>query len=236
MTYKLLDQFANLFAGVKYQHRVSTHGDAVARRLFEDLYVLDRSPKLISRVDSCLSVLNVQNRRHGVAARRGDGTFGELVPGAPVVRDIGFIVGRGPIATIEIGVEVKILAKAMIKQIDRVINDLDKQAAHFKSKRGHPITVGIVGINSAPEYRSYEGGREYLTTGSAGYRHPVQEAAAAEERLVSLAAPKFDEFLVLRFIASNQAPFSFEWVSKSQTAMDYGAVLARISQQYEMRF
>jgi hypothetical protein len=30
---------------------------------------------------------------------------------------------RGPIATVEIGVEVKILAKPMIKQIDRVIND-----------------------------------------------------------------------------------------------------------------
>lgn len=36
-------------------------------------------------------------------------------------------------ATIEIGVEVKILAKAMIKQIDRVTGDLTKQVGQYGS-------------------------------------------------------------------------------------------------------
>ena len=63
----------------------------------------------------------------GVAARRGDGTFGEIIPGEAPILDQGYLVARGPIATVEIGVEVKILAKATIKQIDRVINDLRNQ-------------------------------------------------------------------------------------------------------------
>src|SRR6185436_12028137 len=103
-------------------------GDFVAMHLYEDLIGINRSPKLIeaalSRKDR---VLNVQNRRRGVSARRGDGTFGEIIPGEPAITDAGYSVSRGPIATVEIGVEVKILAKAMIKQIDRVITDLRNQ-------------------------------------------------------------------------------------------------------------
>lgn len=236
MTYQLLNTFQGLFEGTKYKHRVSTHGDAVAMRLFEDLHALNRSKKLIDRIDKGLSVLNAQNRRQGVSARRGDGTFGEIVPHVSPLKDKGFVVCRGPIATIEIGIEVKILAKAMIKQIDRVINDLQKQNEHFKSKGGSPITVGIVGINYAEQYLSFEGTREYLTDGSSGFRHPVQEAHEAESRLLRLAAPAFDEFLVLKFSATNQPPYKFQWLKEKATMMDYGSALARISQQYEKRF
>jgi hypothetical protein len=236
LTYQLLDAFAALFQGKKYFHRDSTQGDLVAMRLFEDLYSLNRSSKYKQRVDIGLSVLNAQNRRHGVKARRGDGTFGEVVPNVSPKRDPGFAVARGPIATIEIGIEVKILAKAMIKQIDRVMNDLEKQVRHFKTKGGNPITVGIVGINHADHYLSYEKDREYHTGGTSGYRHPIQEAAEAERRLIASIEPVFDEFLVLRFFATNQPPHLFSWVNAKVTSMDYGAALARISQQYEKRF
>ena len=67
----------------------------------------------------------------------------------------------------------------MIKQIDRVIGDLLKQVAHFKRGAGNPIYVGIVGINHAAAYTSYEGHRAWPTDGMARYRHPVQEASQA---------------------------------------------------------
>ena len=190
------------------------------------------SPKYIQRVNQGVSVLNVQNRRHGIKARRGDGSFGEIVPNVAAIADAGFAVKRGPIATIEVGIEVKIIAKAMIKQIDRVINDLKGQVAQFESQHGKPITIGIVGNNHAPQYISYEGDRTYPTTGVGGFLHPIQEAAEAEARLLSLAKPSYDEFLILRFIATNQAPFNFSWVNTQKTNLDYGAVLARVSSRF----
>jgi hypothetical protein len=45
----------------------------------------------------------------------------------------------------------------------------------------------------------------------------------------------FDDFLVLRFDATNEPPYSFAWVNENESLMDYGAILARISQQYEAR-
>lgn len=214
---------------------MSTHGDSVAMELFEDLVALGQSPKLVSRAGERRSVLSTLNRRHGVKARRGDGSFGEAVPGASVITDEGFLISRGPIATIQIGVEVKIIAKAMIKQIDRVVSDLSKQVNHFKAKGGSPITVGIAGVNWAENYCSFEGDRAWPTDGSK-YKHPVQEAAEAERHLLSLAASHFDEFLLLKFRATNQDPFPFEWVDPTGTQMDYGAALARISAEFERRF
>jgi hypothetical protein len=95
-------------------------------------------------------VLNIQNKRKGVDARRSDGTFGELIVGEEPQVDPGYKVARGPVATVEVGVEVKILAKAMIKQIDRVKSDLAHQVQNFKRKAGssHPICVAVVGIIS----------------------------------------------------------------------------------------
>ena len=105
--------------------------------------------------------MNTRNQRRGIQARRGDGTFGEIVPGAVAVQDPRFTVARGLVATVEIGVEVKILAKAMIKQIDRVSNDLDNQIRQFRKGAGDPICVGIVGINHSPFCTGYEGDRAY---------------------------------------------------------------------------
>lgn len=234
MTYRLLNRFQSLFVDGPYKHRVSTHGDAVAVCLYEDLYALARSKALVSRIQNGLSVVNVQNKRQGIFARRGDGSFGEIVPNVASLPEKGFQVLRGPIATIEIGIEVKILAKAMIKQIDRVISDLNGQVTHFKSGGGKPITIGIVGINHAPQYTSFEGEREFPTDGKK-YKHPVQEASDAENRLMRLAAPAFDEFVVLRFSASNTANpnYDFAWLNPKHTANDYGAALARINQAYE---
>ncbi len=204
-------------------------------QLYEDLVLLNRSPKLLARVKQRERVLKSQNIRRGIKARRGDGTFGEIIPGRPSVFDPGFAVARGPIATVEIGVEVKILAKAMIKQIDRVISDLRGQVMHFRRGQGNPICVGIVGINHADGYVSYEGRRSFRTTGRDGFLHPVQEAKQAAARLAE-AAGAFDEFLVLRFRATNQRPYPFEWVDVEATTLDYGAVLVRVSRKYEERF
>lgn len=235
MAYQLLDTFTGLFQGQAYLHRNSNLGDSVAMRLYEDLHELGRSRKLVHRVDTGLSIINTQNTRRGVKARRGDGSFGEIVPNEAPIKDKGFAVCRGPIATIEIGIEIKILMKAMIKQIDRVISDLKRQAEHFRSRGGNPVCVGVVGINRAPYTRTYEGTRSFKTDGSGSYRHPIDEADKAERRLLQLAAPSFDEFIILRFEATNEEPYTFAWSNERSTLLDYGAALARISQQYEAR-
>jgi hypothetical protein len=234
LPYRLLDEFRDLFQGKVFRHRASNQGDFVAIQFFEDLYNLPNpSAKYVARVNQGVSVLNVQNRRVGVAARRGDGSFGEIVPHAQAITDPGYHVKRGPIATIEIGIEVKIIQKAMIRQIDRVINDLRGQVAQFKSKGGQPIqSIGIVGLNCAKQYVSYEGDKEWPTTGVGRHKHPYQEADETEARLRSLAAPHFEEFLILRFAATNSAPFPFAWVDPKKTALDYGAVLARVSNRF----
>jgi len=235
--YRLLTEFRRLFEGKRYRHRDSSQGDFVAMHLFEDLITINRSPKLIeaaiSRKDR---VLNVQNKRRGIAARRGDGTFGEIIPGETAITDPGYLVARGPIATVEIGIEVKILAKAMIKQIDRVINDLRNQVVQFKQGGGSPICVAVIGINQAESTVGYEGERPFPTTGKQGFLHPCQEAPEAERRLRAAAAPEFDEFLVLRFKATNAPPYPFEWVDYNEARLDYAAALSRVSARYQQRF
>jgi hypothetical protein len=235
--YRLLTQFQRLFEGKVYKHRASNQGDFVAMHLYEDLVAINRSPKLTDAVVSRKErVLNVQNKRRGVAARRGDGTFGEVIPGETAMVDSGYLVPRGPIATVEIGIEVKVLAKAMIKQIDRVINDLRNQVAQFKRGGGNPECVAIVGVNQAEQTVGYEGDRPFPTTGKNGFLHPCQEAAAAEPRLRADAAAEFDEFLVLRFKATNEPPYPFEWADYTETRLDYAAALSRVSARYQQRF
>ncbi|MGP0072942.1 MAG: hypothetical protein ACLPWF_13540 [Bryobacteraceae bacterium] len=235
--YRLLTQFRRLFEGKIYKHRASNQGDFVAMHLYEDLITVQRSPKFVGAVLTRRDrVLNVQNRRRGVAARRGDGTFGEIIPGEIAILDPGYQVGRGPIATVEIGIEIKVLAKAMIKQIDRVINDLRNQVVQFRRGGGHPICIAIVGVNEAESTIGYEGNRPFPTTGKDGFLHPAQEAPEAARRLQALAAPEFDEFLILRFKATNAAPYPFEWADFNETRLDYAAALSRISARYQQRF
>lgn len=237
LEHRLPTEFRRLFEGKIYRHRDSSQGDFVAMHLYEDLININRSSKLteavITRKDR---VLNVQNKRRGVAARRGDGTFGEIIPGETPIIDSGYLVARGPIATVEIGIEVKVLAKAMIKQIDRVINDLRNQVVQFRRGGGNPICVAVVGINQAESTIGYEGDRFFPTTGKQGFLHPFQEAPEAECRLKAEAAPEFDEFLILRFKATNAPPYPFEWVNYNETRLDYGAALSRISARYQQRF
>lgn len=234
--YRLLQEFNNLFEGKKYRHRDSSLGDYVAMHLYEDLVAVSRSSKLLAGVKAKERVLNAQNRRHGVEARRGDGTFGEIIPGEKAITDPGYEVARGPVATVDIGTEVKILAKAMIKQVDRVISDLCNQVAQFRKDGGNPICVAVVGINQASQYTSYEGDRAFPTTGRGSFLHPCQEAAAAERRLLAEAKPSLQEFLILRYIATNAPPFPFSWVNYESTQLDYAAILTRISSKYQQRF
>jgi hypothetical protein len=201
MAYRLLDEFQRIFNGHQYRHRASTTGDMLALQLYEDLIDLGKSTKLSSRVEHHTHVVNTGNKRHGIKARRGDGTFGELVPNEVVTAVSGFHVGRGPIATVEIGTEVKILAKAMIKQIDRVMNDLRHQVVEFRKGAGQPICVAIIGINSADYTVSYEGSATWKTDGRK-HKHPAAEADQAEFRLVRDAKAEFDEFLILRYRAT----------------------------------
>ncbi|HEV2444444.1 MAG TPA: hypothetical protein VGS58_00920 [Candidatus Sulfopaludibacter sp.] len=60
------------------------------------------------------------------------------------------------------------LAQAMIKQIDRVINDLRDLAVEFRS--GDPRCCGR--RQSCRKYRRYEGDRPFPTTGKQGLLHP----------------------------------------------------------------
>jgi len=235
LEFALLRTFQELFEGTQYKHRDSSLGDLVASQLYEDLVALSRSTKLVARVQSHERVVNLANRAIGRPSRRGDGTFGELVPTTVAVTEAGLLVARGEVANIEIGAETKILAKAMIKQIDRVIGDLVRQVEEFRRTGGQPICVGFVGINCAAGYTSYEGEREWPTDGRK-HKHPNQEAGEAERRLLSRAAPAFDEFQILRFRATNTAPFPFEWVDYQQTTNEYAALLVRISRDYDRRF
>ena len=123
----------------------------------------------------------------------------------------------------------------MIKQIDRVIGDLRRQVEMFKKQGGNPICIGIVGINFSDRYTSYEARRSYPTDGKK-FKHPIQEAAEAERRLLSEAKPVFDEFLVLRFSATNQKPYPFVWQDLSALQLEYGAMLTRASREYDKRF
>lgn len=232
---RLLDQFRALFDGHRYLHRKSNLGDLVASELYEDLVALNKSKFLPSRVKVQDCVVNLRNATTGKHARRGDGTFGEAVPGGHVVLAPGFQVARGPTANIQIGTETKILAKAMIKQIDRVIGDLQRQSKEFKRQGTSPITVAIVGVNYSPSYVSFEGTRQFPTDGKK-YKHPLQEAAEAEKRLIAGVIHHFDELLVLRFEATNIDPFPFKWSNESATKLEYGALLTRVSRLYDKRF
>lgn len=232
--FAVLRTFRGLFEGTRYKHRDSSLGDYVASH-YEDLVTLDKSALLARRVQAHECVVNLANKTVGKPSRRGDGTFGELVPTVVAVTEKGLHVARGEIANIQIGAETKILAKAMIKQIDRVISDLTRQAEHFRATGGNPICVALVGINFAERCTSYEGEREWPTDGKK-HKHPIQEAEEAERRLRERALPHFDEFQFLRFRATNVPPYPFEWVDYALTAKEYAASLIRVSRAYDDRF
>ncbi len=232
---RLLDIFKDLFDGNRYLHRKSNLGDLVAAGFYEDLVRLGKSQKLVERIQAHDRVINLRNITVGRNARRGDGTFGELVPTAVAVVEKEFLVARGPTANLEIGVETKILAKAMIKQIDRVVGDLRRQTQIFKQQGGNPICIGFVGVNYADKYTSYEGKRKFPTDGKK-YKHPSQEGLSAENRLDVEARPYFEEFLIIRFQATNTRPYPFSWVDFEALQLQYNALLTRVCREYDHRF
>ena len=107
----------------------------------------------------------------------------------------------------------------MIKQIDRVIGDLVRQTEEFKKRGGNPIYVGIVGVNFSEVYTSYEGARAFVTDGRR-YKHPIQEARDAIARLEQRAQASFDEFLTLKFVATNTPPNPFSWVDEQEVVLE----------------
>jgi hypothetical protein len=116
-----------------------------------------------------------------------------------------------------------------------VISDLKRQVEEFE-KNGNPICIAVVGVNHAVGYTSFEGTRSFPTDGTARFRHPSQEAAEAIKRLEALARPAFNEFLILRFLATNVDPFPFSWINEQETLLQYSALLTRVSRLYDQRF
>jgi hypothetical protein len=231
LEYRLLEAFNSAFRGKRYIHRDQTIGNIIASHLYEDLLDLGRSAKLVRGVTDRRLVVNGFNVIKGRKGRRGDGTFGDLIPGEEAKPEPGAKVLRGPVATVLIGAEMKILAKSMIKQIDRVMNDLLGQAETFKHQTGRTITVAIVGVNFSDSYTSYEGNRRYPARPA-----PAREAPTAIDRLTQRVTPAFDELLILRFKATNVRPFPFAWVDERETRQAYGAAILRISELFENRF
>jgi hypothetical protein len=229
--YKLLSAFENVFRGHVYRHRSSTIGDGIAAFVFEDLIALRQSPKLLQRVKEHEVAVNTGNQIKGKKGRRGDGTFGRVVPGQVLLAEPGFEVRRGNVANLEIGTEVKIGATKLIAQVDRVINDLTKQAHIFLNHNPHALKMAIIGVNSAESYTGHEADREYQAKVP-----PAREAAEFAGRIERLAGPHYDELLILNFRATNTHPYEFEWVNTHDTQQLYGSILVRLSAQYEQRF
>lgn len=241
--YRVLDGIERLFRGVEYHPRRSTQGDAVAAELYEDLFAVSKikfpTGKYVGRVLTGSHVLNPKNRTVGMTIRRGDGTFGDIVPvGAPILVP-GFSVKRWHNASVDIGAEVKMLATAQQRQARRVENDLRDQVEHFQNRQGShrpkPLTVAIVGVNHAQQFSSRIGKMVTPTTGKGSTRHPFQEAAAATKTVLS-AKPLYYEFLLVDYVATNNSPFSFAFLNRNKVLLEYGALLARLATEYEARF
>lgn len=232
--FTLLLAFERLFKGTLYRHRVSTLGNTVASHLYEDLRNHGGSPKFNERVSEGRCVVNVSGSTRGVRTRRGDGTFGTAVPGSDSIQARGFSVLQAMVALTQIGAEFKVVATAHLKQIDRVITDLTGSASSLREKSASAITVGFAAVNYSEQWTGVEGTRSFPVS-----RKParaLQESEETSRRLLHLAAPAFDEFLLLKFTATNQDLFPFTWVNPLGTAADYGAPLVRVADLYQKRF
>lgn len=227
----LLDAFEAVFKHRRYIHRNSTIGDSIASVVYDDLLALGRSGKLASGVAGGRFVVNTANKVTGKKSRRGDGTFGELVPGSVSRKADGYAVPTGPVATLAIGTEVKIIATAMLRQIDRVTTALDNQARKFRHHGGGVLTLALVGLNYADEYTGYEGKREYVAE-----TPPKKEAPEVARRLDESIRPLYDEYLLIPFRATNRPPYEFSFVNREKTELEYQSALLRISNEFERRW
>jgi hypothetical protein len=141
-----------------------------------------------------------------------------------------------PIATVEIGIEVKALAKAMIKQIDRVISDFVTKS--FSSNAAAAIRFAL------PSSELTTRRAQWATKESAGFLQQESRASCIPARKrpkpSAGSSPRPHRismsFLVLRFTATNKPPFPFDWLDYNDTRLDYAAALSRISARYQQRF
>lgn len=60
---------------------------------------------------------------------------------------------------------------------------------------------------------------------------PLQWLVCVNER-----NPVFDEFLLLRFVATNVEPYPFAWIDEREIVTEYSVMLTRISREYDHRF
>lgn len=244
MSFRLLDAFAALFQGQPYFHRISNQGDAISVEFYEDLYSLGHSAKFNDAADKALRGIGPKNKAvTKQRMRRGDGTFGLLVDRDNILRLPNYHVPRGAVATIDIGVEVKILNKAMMKQVDRVVGDLEKQVKQWEriTDKDRLLSIAIIGINWAAYTVSYEGQGEtarIYKTGGGRYAHPIDEAPKVLARIQQEVIDRdfYDEVLILNYAAHNEAPFDFSWVNLKKTREAYRASLLRIADKFQRHF
>jgi hypothetical protein len=235
LTSELLRAFEETFQGQPYLHRISTTGDRLAAILYEDLfnYCADTNSggSYVRRIESAEVVLNTLNRITGRRSRRADGTLGARVPSEQPDRLGQSRVARAPVATLQVGIEFKIVATKMTAQMDRVATDLRNQSQEFERLNPNAIKIAIVGVNHATEYVGREGTRTYRA-----HRAPAAEAAAVIQFIVGRVDAFYDELIVLRFAATNIDPFPFKWVDSAATRRDYSAAILRLAGLYQQRF
>jgi len=230
--FRLLAQFESTFRNGPYKHRSPSLGNLIGRELFEDLVANDVSTLFVDRVRIRREIVTLKGEIYGrKRVRRNDSFSGRPPAGEIEIRQVeGLAVSAAVIAEPHIGCEVKILAKAQQKQIDRVIDDLRGFPVRMRSLHARCVNVAIVGVNHKSEYVSYEGDRRYRD------RLRPKEALQTEERVREL-HEDFDEVLILPFRATNEGPaFPFAWVDELRTRRDYGAVLTRVGSLYDERF
>ena len=230
--FRLLETFRTTFAGTVYKHRDSTLGNKIGRQLFEDLLTHQVSLIYGEHVGRGAGVVNRSGKiLTPRAMRRNDSIFGKPPVGASLDPPAqGYSIREGPVAEPRIGCEVKIIAKSQQKQIDRVISDLDNFGLRMKGLSQECINVAVIGVNQESNYVGHEGKRAFKH--KLRQQEPVTVIAKLREHLLG----RYDELLVLRFRATNQSPFPFEWFDTSQIELDYGAALTRIGELYQRRF
>lgn len=230
--FRLLERFRQTFLGHPYVHRDSSLGNRIGHELFEDLLIHGRSARYGRDVEEHRGVVNRGGKIHTPKAiRRNDSIFGH--PPAAVklkAAPAGFTVMEGPVAEPLVGCEVKIIAKSQLKQLDRVINDLEGFRNRMKSLNKRCINVAVVGINHQSDYVAFEGKVEW--------RHNLreEEPKIVARRVHQELVDKYDELLILPFTATNQPPYPFAWLSPKEADLGYGAALTRIGIEYQRRF
>ena len=235
MKYRLLHSFQEIFSGTPYRHRNSQLTDCVALDYFEDYRRTTNRPAIQERLDSGSSVVGSRPPLTGGMNHGGLRYIGEKTPGINPTRMPERSVMTGRTANVEIVFEIKILAKSMNKQVNRVINDFGNRQAKLKKAYPDVIFIGAVGVNFASAYVSYEGARTYHTNGKER-RHPSQEATSVKNKLLDGLSDVLDELLIICFTAENVSPYNFDFLGLDRTEEELAGIIARTARDHEKRF